>query len=162
MFLQSLPETLLRNQYSPGHSGWQTTSDSPEGPLFQNPIRQNSEQYYLCVCVYIYYIANEQIAAMWHGLMAWPVKKKETHADTHSSPQPPSSLFSPQYTHLHTHTPYHKAPSVLGLSLHQLMRSAGLGVVIITLLSGGLTKGPLIHTHTHTCTQFSQRRETAR
>lgn len=78
MFLQSLPQTLLRNQPSPGHSGWQTTSDSPEGPLFQNPIRQNSEQYYLCVCVYIYYIANEQIAAMWHGLVAWLVKK-ETH-----------------------------------------------------------------------------------
>lgn len=69
VFLECLPETLLRNQSCPGHSGWETTSDSPEGPLFQNPIRQNLEQYYLCVCVHIYYIANEQIAAMWHGLV---------------------------------------------------------------------------------------------
>lgn len=77
------PQTSLRNQPSPGHSGLQTTSDSPEGPLFQNPIRQNSEQYYLCVCVYIYYIANEQIAAMWHGLVAW-LLKKEKHTQTHT------------------------------------------------------------------------------
>lgn len=35
-------------------SQWlQTAGDSPEGPLFQNPIRQNSEQYYLCVCVHL-------------------------------------------------------------------------------------------------------------
>ena len=93
-FLRTWPQTLLRNQLSPGHSGWQTTSDSPEGPLFQNPIRQNSEQYYLCVCVYIYYIANEQIAAMWHGLVA-RLLKKETHTHTGSHTD----------THTQTHTP---------------------------------------------------------
>ena len=79
-----MPQTLLRNQSSPGHSGWQTTSDSPEGPLFHNPISPNSEQYYLCVCVYIYYIANEEIAAMWHRLVAWLVKKRNTRSLMHT------------------------------------------------------------------------------
>lgn len=106
-------KTLLRNQTSAGHSGWQTTSDSPEAPLFQNPISQNPEQYYLCVCVYIYYIANEQIAAMWHGLVVWLVrkkKKKKKHTGLHTpmltlqSPAAclPPSLCSPQFTHMHT------------------------------------------------------------
>lgn len=153
-----LPQSLLRN--SPGHSGWQTTSDSPEGPLFHNPIRQNSEQYYFCVCVYIYYKANEQIAAMWHGLVA-RLLKNGTHTCIHAPRSPAAAFllffffFTTKHTHTHTHTPNHKAPSVPGLSVHQLMQSAGLGVLIITLLSGGLTKAhshhTCAHTHTHVC-----------
>lgn len=131
-------------------SQWlQTAGDSPEGPLFQNPIRQNSEQYYLCVCVYIYYIANEQIAAMWRGLVAWQQKKKRKEKNTHSlrAHTPVTSHRFPSFHH-NTHTPNHKAPSVPDQSVHQLMRSAGLGVLIITLLSGGLTKAYSHHTHT--------------
>lgn len=62
------------------------------------------------VCVYIYYIANEQIAAMWHGLVVWLVKKETHTALTHHARTPvpsrcfPPSLFSPQYTHMRMHT----------------------------------------------------------
>lgn len=145
----------------------------PPGVLyFRIQSGRTRKQYYLCVCVYIYYIANEQIAAMWHGLVAWLVKKRNAHADSHTprtytpvpSHSPPPPFHHNTHTCTHTHTPNHKAPSVLGLSAHQLMRSAGLGVLIITLLSGGLTNAhSLTHIHAHTlsCTQFSQQRETA-
>lgn len=63
------------------------------------------------VCVYIYYIANEQIAAMWHGLVAWQLRKEtHTHRLTHYPYTPitncllPLCLYWPQYTHMCTHT----------------------------------------------------------
>lgn len=102
-----LPQSLLRN--SPGHSGWQTTSDSPEGPLFHNPIRQNSEQYYFCVCVYIYYKANEQIAAMWHGLVA-RLLKNGTHTCIHA-PRSPAAAFLLFFLPQSTHTLIHIRPT---------------------------------------------------
>lgn len=88
-------------------------------------------------------------------------KKKDTRTHTTHTPVPShclsSSLFSPQCTHML----HHKAPSVLGLSVHQLMQSSGLGVLIITLLNGGLTKAHSHHIHIYTCTRSSQLTETA-
>lgn len=86
--------------------------------------------------------------------MAWCVAGGEKNTPhTHSSPQLLPSVCATAHTrtHKYTHTRLsHKAPSVLGLSVHQLMQSAGLGVLIITLLSGGLTKAHSHHTHMHT------------
>lgn len=165
-FSRTRPQTLLRNQPSPGHSGWQTTSDSPEGPLFQNPIRQNSEQYYLCVCVYIYYIANEQIAAMWHGLVA-RLLQKETHthrgSHTHTHTPPPHththhhahtpvpslplSLFSPQ----HTHTPKPQGPQCSWPVCPSAHVERWAGSTYHHSAEWRPHKGPLTsHTHTHT------------
>ena len=166
-FLSS--QTLLKN--SPGHSGWQTTSDSPEGPLFHNPIRQNSEQYYLCVCVYIYYIVNEQIVAMWHGLVVWLVKR-ETHTDSnaththnhthaHYSPQPPPSLF-PLFATIHTYTHTHAQPQGPQCSwpvCPSAHAERWAGSTYHHSAEWGPHKGPLTsHTHIHAHSPVSTRR----
>lgn len=91
----------------------------------------------------------------WRGW--WKKRHTHTHRLTHHTHtlQSPATVFSfPSFhhnthTHICTHTLDHKAPSVLGPSVHQLMRSAGLGVLIITLLSGGLTKAHSHHAHMH-------------
>lgn len=89
-------------------------------------------------------------------------EKKRTHTHCTHILQSPATVF-PLFTttHTHTHTPNHKAPSVPDQSVHQLMRSAGLGVLIITLLSGGLTKAYSHHAHTHSRTQLSWYGESA-
>lgn len=95
----SLSQALLRNPL--GHSGWQTTRASLEGPPFQNPIRQNSEQYYLCVCVctFITLLMNKLQPC---GMVWW---RKWWKNSTHITHSPVPSHCLPPFTIMHTHTP---------------------------------------------------------
>lgn len=108
------------------------------------------------VCVYIYYIANEQIAAMWHGLVAWQLRK-ETHTHTVGLPtthtlQSPTVFYPFASIGHNTHTCAHTPPQ--GPQCSQPVCPSAhaqrwAGSTYHHSAEWKLHKGVLTHTHTH-------------